>query len=73
MPYRAKTVMRILLYKIKNFIISYKAKFVISYKAKVIIPYKTKTIKILPYKTKTIIKIIIKMPPNVKAKKTKII
>jgi len=51
----------------------YKAKFIISYKAKVIILYKTKFIKTLPYKAKIIKKIVIKIPLNVKAKKTKVI
>jgi len=62
-PYKAKVIMRILLYKAR--------KFVMSYRAKVIIPYKAKFVKTLPYKAKTIKKMFIKMPPSVKAKETK--
>jgi len=73
MPYKAKAVIRILLYRIRKSIIPYKAKFIILYKTKTIILYKTKTIKILSYKIKIIKKMVIRMPLSVKAKKTKTI
>jgi len=47
-PYKAKAIMRILLYKIKKSVISYRTKFIIPYKTKVII-------RILLYKTKNLL------------------
>jgi len=67
MLYKAKTVMRILLYRTNFFVIPYKAKFVISYKTKFIILYRAKAV--ISYKIKFIKKVVIKILLNVKTKK----